>query len=304
MRKCMVWVLVCFIISHHPLKAQYYYYNNKYYDGPIVFELGVTGGIMNSLTDLGGKAGIGKDFLKDLRWKTAKASYGAYFAVTYNELITGRLEATFGQVVGFDSILKNVAHTTNGRYERNLSFKSRISEFHLGVELHPLFFKTYDEEPPRISPYVTAGVGYFSFDPQAELNGQWYALHPMRLEGQGFREYPDREIYDLRQVNFLLGMGLRYELTSTFRLRLELAHRILKTDYLDDVSTGYIDPNLFYSYLPSNQAAIAQKLYYRRPEINPNETLPLDEQRGDPTDNDAYFTIQFKIGMTLGRPLR
>src|SRR5687767_15450579 len=46
------------------------------------------------------------------------------------------LEATFGQVVGFDSILKNVAHTTNGRYERNLSFKSRISEFHLGVELH------------------------------------------------------------------------------------------------------------------------------------------------------------------------
>src|SRR5688572_16637548 len=210
MRKCMVWVLVCFIISPHLLKAQYYYYNNKYYDGPIVFELGVTGGIMNSLTDLGGKAGIGKDFLKDLRWKTAKASYGAYFAVTYNELITGRLEATFGQVVGFDSILKNVAHTTNGRYERNLSFKSRISEFHLGVELHPLFFKTYDEEPPRISPYAMAGVGYFSFDPQARLNGQWYALHPMRLEGQGFREYPDREIYDLRQVNFLLGMGLRY----------------------------------------------------------------------------------------------
>ena len=304
MRKCLVMVVLSLIFSHHPLKAQYYYYNNKYYDGPIVFELGLTGGIMNSLTDLGGKAGKGKDFLKDLRWKTAKASYGAYFAVTYNEVITGRFEATFGQVVGFDSILKNVASSTFGRYERNLSFKSRISEFHLGVEFHPLFLRTYDEEPPRLSPYAMAGVGYFSFDPQAQLDGQWYALHPLRLEGQGFREYRDREIYDLRQFNFLLGLGLRYELNSTFRLRIELAHRVLETDYLDDVSTGYIDPNLFSNYLPTHQAAIARKLYYRRPEIDPNDAGPTDLQRGDPSDNDAYFTIQFKIGMMLGRQLR
>jgi hypothetical protein len=304
MRKFMALVLVCFIISHHPLKAQYYYYNNKYYDGPIVFEIGATGGVMNSLTDLGGKAGIGKNFIKDLRWKTARPSYGVYVGATYNDVITARLEATFGQVVGYDSILKSVAASTMGRYERNLSFKSKISEFSLGIEVHPLFFKTYDDEPPRLSPYVMGGIGYFSFDPQAQLNGQWYSLHPLRLEGQGFAEYPDRKPYELSQVNFLAGLGLRYELNSLLRVRLEVVHRILKTDYLDDVSTGYIDASLFYNYLPANQAAIAQKLYYRRPELLPMDALPFDEQRGDVTDNDSYFTIQFKIGMTLGRSRR
>ncbi len=304
MRKLMALVLVCLIISNHPLKAQYYYYNDKYYDGNMLFELGVTGGVMNSLTDLGGKAGIGKNFIKDLRWKTARPSYGAYISATFNEVLTGRIEATFGEVVGYDSILKKVAPSTQGRYERNLSFKSKISEFSLGVEVHPLFFKNFESEPPRISPYVMAGVGYFSFDPQAKLNGQWYALQPLSLEGQGFKEYRPRQPYKLHQVNFLLGLGVRYELNDMFRLRLELTQRILKTDYLDDVSTTYIDPSLFYTYLPTNQAAIAQKLYYRRAEINPGDATPNDVQRGDPTDNDSYFTIQFKIGFALGRQRR
>lgn len=301
MRKFMVLVLVCLVVSHHPLKAQQRYYDQK----PVFFELGLTGGVMNSLTDLGGKAGVGKNFIKDLRWKTARPSYGGYFAATYNDAITGRIELTLGEVVGYDSILKSVASSTMGRYERNLSFKSKISEFHLGIEVHPLFFKDRDDEvPPKFSPYLLGGIGYFSFDPQAQLNGQWYALKPLSLEGQGFKEYPDRKPYELSQVNFLFGIGLRYEINQTFRVRAEVVQRVLQTDYLDDVSTGYIDPSLFYSYLPTNQAAVAQKLYYRRPELLPSDVIPLDEQRGDPTDNDSYFTIQFKIGMTLGRWFR
>jgi len=298
MRKLMALVLVCLIISHHPLKAQQRYYDQK----SVFYELGVTGGVMNSLTDLGGKAGLGKNFIKDLRWKTARPSYGGYFAVTYNDAITGRLELTLGEVVGYDSILKQVASSTFGRYERNLSFKSKISEFQLGVEVHPLFFKDRDnEDPPKLSPYVLGGIGYFSFDPQAQLNGQWYALKPLSLEGQGFKEYPDRKPYDLQQINFMFGAGIRYEINQTFRVRLEVVQRILQTDYLDDASTEYIDPALFYSYLPANQAAVAQKLYYRRPELLPGDIVPNDNQRGDPSDNDSYFTIQFKIGMTLGR---
>jgi len=307
MRKFLALVMVCFAVFNQPLKAQYYYYNNRYYDSPVVFEIGVTGGLMNSLTDLGGKSGIGKNFIKDLRWKTARPSFGGYIAATYNDAITGRIEATFGEVVGYDSILKPVASSTFGRYERNLSFKSRISEFQLAVEVHPLFFKSFDddEEPPRLSPYAVGGIGYFSFDPQAKLNGQWYSLQPLSTEGQGFTEYPDRKPYKLSQVNFSFGLGVRYELNSMLRFRLELLHRILQTDYLDDVSTTYIsDPNLFYNYMPTNRAAIAQKLYYRRNELIPTDAVPFDEQRGDPTDNDSYFTIQFKIGMTLGRARR
>jgi len=168
-----------------------------------------------------------------------------------------RLEGTFGQVVGYDSILKSVASSTFGRYERNLSFKSKISEAQLAVEVHPLFFKKYDDEdPPRLSPYAVAGVGLFSFDPQAKLNGQWYSLQPLHTEGQGFAEYPDRKEYKLNQLNIIAGAGIKYELSPAFNLRFELIHRFLNTDYLDDASqTDYIDPTLFYNYLTPNLAA-------------------------------------------------
>ena len=46
--------------------AQYYFYNDSYYDSPVLFEVGGSLAIMNSLTDIGGKKGIGKKFIKDL----------------------------------------------------------------------------------------------------------------------------------------------------------------------------------------------------------------------------------------------
>jgi hypothetical protein len=177
----------------------------------------------------------------------------------------------------------------------------------LGVEIHPLFFKDYDDvEPPRISPYAIIGASIYSFDPQAELNGQWYSLQPLHLEGQGFTEYPDRKNYQLTQVNVIGGLGIKYEVNSVFNVRLEFVHRFLFTDYLDDVSqVDYIDPTLFYKYLPANKAAIAQQLYYRTNELNPSDITFTDNiQRGDPKNNDSYFTIQLKIGMTLGRQKR
>lgn len=298
MRKILAFVFVGLVLNQTPVYAQYYYYNDKYYDNAVVMELGATFGVMNSLTDLGGKKGIGKKFIKDLNWQNAHLSYGFYAMAMYENKIGVRLEATFGEVSAYDSILKDVKTTTFGRYERNLSFQSRIADFQLAVEIHPLMFKNFDDQdPPRMSPYLTAGIGYFNFDPKASLNGQLYSLQPLRTEGQGFAEYPDRKPYQLSQVNFGLGLGLKYELTSLLNAKLELNHRILTTDYLDDASTGYIDPALFYNYLPVNRAAVAEQLYNRN-------VTDVGEQRGNPENNDAFFTIQFKVGMTLGRQRR
>lgn len=149
------------------------------------------------------------------------------------------------------------------------------------------------------------GAGYFSFEPEANLNGQWYALAPLKLEGQGFTEYPKRKPYDLKQINLLGGLGLRYEVNDFINARIELVHRKLFTDYLDDVSTDYIDPALFYNYLSPTQAALAQQLYFRRNELNASDAQPLTgDQRGDPKDKDAYFTIQAKIGFIIGAQRR
>ncbi len=305
MRKLLVLSVLCSFAVSQPLKAQYYFYNDKYYDNAVVFEIGGKFGVMNSLTDVGGKKGIGKNFIKDLTWKTAKPTFGFYALAMYQNMIGLRLEGTFGEVSGYDSILKDVASTTAGRYERNLSFKSKIADFQLALEVHPLMFKDYDgEEPPSFSPYAVIGVGYYSFDPQAKLNGQWYSLQPLRTEGQGFAEYPDRSPYKLNQINIAAGLGVKYEINPMFNARLEINHRFLRTDYLDDVSTNYIDPNLFYNYLPVNLAAIAQQLHSRKGELNPSDVPNVNDQRGDSRDNDAFFTIQLKLGIILGRQLR
>lgn len=290
----LLFIYLC-MLRTIPVQGQYYYYNDKYYGSDWVIELGGSAGIMNSLTDLGGKKGTGKKFIKDLNWKVSRPSFSIYAIAMYKDAIGVRLEGTFGNVRSYDSILKKVGPSTFGRYERNLSFKSNITDIQLVAEVHPFFFKNYEEgKAPLWSPYIVAGIGYFSFNPQARLNNEWYSLQPLHTEGQGFAEYPDRKPYKLNQVNIPLGFGVKYELNSSFNLRLEFVHRTLFTDYLDDASNvDYIDPALFSAYLTPAQASLARQLYDRRISTVKNN------QRGDPKDNDAFFTIHLKFGVAL-----
>jgi hypothetical protein len=307
MKRILCLVLTCiFLATVSPSEAQFYYYNDKYYESAVSVEAGISAGIMNSLTDLGGKKGVGKDFIKDLNWKNANMGFGGYVVALYKYAIGARLEASFGTIEGADSVLKPVTASTYGRYERNLSFKSRISEIQLVVEVHPLFFRSYDDDnmPPPVSPYLLGGIGYFSFDPQAKINGRWMSLQPLRTEGQGFSEYPGRHPYKLHQFNVPLGLGVKYEINSFINARLELVHRILFTDYLDDVSKDYINPDLFANYLTPTFAAMAQQLFDRQQELDASHITQVGGQRGDPRDNDAFFSIQLKIGVIIGRKRR
>ena len=132
-------VILMLTLSVEKASAQYYFYDNKYYDNPLTFEIGASVGAMNCLTDLGGNKGIGKKFVKDLNLGKTHLAYGVSLTAMYEYMIALRLEATFGTVSAEDNVLKKVAPSTYGRYERNLSFKSKITDFMLGVEIHPLY---------------------------------------------------------------------------------------------------------------------------------------------------------------------
>jgi len=304
MRKILVFVFALSLYPGLQADAQYYYENNRYFGSDFTVEVGGSFGIMNALTDLGGRKGVGKKFIKDLNWKNSKPAAGFYLAGTFRDAIAVRVEATFGTVQAYDSILKSVKTTTFGRYERNLSFKSKITDLQLAAEIHPLFFKSYDEDPPRISPYGVIGVGYYSFDPRTKFNGQWYSLQPLHTEGQGAEGLTGTQPYKLSQLNVAAGFGVRYEVNSLFRARLEFVHRFLNTDYLDDVSTIYVDPGVFNSTLTPSQAALAQQLFDRQGELTPGHVTDVGAQRGNPNNKDAFFTIQLKVGIVLGRQKR
>jgi len=288
-------------------QSQSYFYNEKYYEKDVLFEFGGGVGAMNSLTDLGGKKGIGRRFLKDINWKNTELCRTIYIGANFGDVFGIRLEGTFGKVKGYDSVLARYKTDgqTKGRYYRNLNFRSNISEFALIGEFHPLMLRDFSTSTvPLLSPYIMAGIGTFKFNPQTYFQGAWVDLEPLRLEGQGFKEYKDREIYSTRAVSFPMGIGLKYELGSLFVARFEMLHRFTNTDYLDDVGSGvYVNPALFASYLSPPKATLAAQLYDRHKELNPDYIPDSDEKRGK-ANKDAYFTFCLKVGIVIGRPNR
>lgn len=284
-------IVLALLVKAPLLFGQYYFYNNKYYDNDIVFEVGGSYGGMNAITDLGGQGKDSKMYLNEINWQTTSKVAGIYVGVMYQDVIGVRLEASWGSVKSYDSLLQK----GSPRYNRNLSFRSDIREVAFLAEFHPMQLR-YDETPSYFSPYVVAGVGWFSFNPQGNLNGKWIDLQPLRTEGQGFSEYPTRRPYKLSQANLCAGLGIRYELFDAVNLRLEWVHRYLFTDYLDDVSLSYIDPLLFSKYLSPTRASQAGIMYKRGIRNNKN--------RGQANNKDAYFSVNFKVGFSLGRTAR
>ena len=283
--------------------AQYYFWNDEVYDADVIYEFGPSLNAMNCLTDLGGKKGVGKKFIKDLNFGKTHFSAGIFGAVVYKNKVSLRLEGTYGQVSGYDDVLVGITDLAHTRFNRNLTFKSTILEASAMAEIHPMLifinWLAKDQSPPQYSPYLLAGVGFFKFNPQGKKNnGSWVDLQPLSTEGQGFDEYPDRQPYKLSQMNFPVGGGVRYELGPRSNLRLEFVYRILKTDYLDDVSKTYIDPNLYFKYFTGRRLADALEMNDRQ--ITQVTNPAGGSKRGNPT-NDSYMSINLKYSIIIGR---
>jgi len=270
------------------------------------WEAGIFIGPTNFLGDLGGKYGKGTTFLKDHNIQMTKLMFGAYVAYHPNEWLGLRLGANFGTIEGDDAVIKPKGSYEEARMIRNSNFQSKIQEVILVAEFYPTVFFEYEPSDVyhKLRPYGVIGVGGFHFNPQGTdpANGNWVALKPLRTEGQGMAEYPDRPEYSLTQLNIPMGLGLKYFASETFSVSLEILHRKTFTDYIDDVSTNYIDPALFYNYMPLAQADLAARMANKSASnpLNSGVTFGPGQKRGTPTNNDAYFSFGVKLGITLG----
>lgn len=135
-------LLLPLLLAGFQMNAQgYYFYDDRHYEGTFIVETGIKSGILNAFTDIGGKSGPGKQFIKDLNPVFSRPCFGFYSSLMYKERIGIRIQYTSGTITAADSILKSVRQSTGGRYERNLSFRSPIREFALLIEIHPLNFR-------------------------------------------------------------------------------------------------------------------------------------------------------------------
>jgi hypothetical protein len=285
-------------------------------------ELGLGFGPLVFLGDLGGNYGTGKRFIKDVNLPTINWAKGVYVNVYPAEWIGFRFAINQGKLEGYDSLIRDQGGGEHYRKQRNLQFQSPLWETYGAIELYPtVFLERFDGLFGKLRPYGIMGFGAFHFNPKGRYydpNGgyKWVDLKPLHLEGQGMMEYPDRKDYKLWSWEIPIGVGFKYYLTDNFYLGMELMHRKSFTDYVDDVSTTYIDGTLFANYLSPEQAAMANQLYFREGftpgTSNTTRRIPPNgEQRGNPKQNDSFFSTIFRMGWRLndynspnGRALR
>lgn len=268
-------------------------------------EFGLAVGPMFFIGDLGGSAGIGKTFIKDLDLPLTKLSKGAFVAFYPTEFLGLRAGVNLGYLEGDDAEAPAKGGAEMDRRERNLHFKTKINEAYAYLEAYPtVFLEKYDGLKGKLRPFLAVGGGVYHFNPMIrDVDGKWIEAQPLKLEGQGFAEYPDSKPYSLTQFNLQIGFGIKYYLSENLFTGFEVMHRKLYTDYVDDVSHDYyIDPIYFDQYLGPNDAIRARRNYYKGQYTFPT-SRPYEEyaQRGDPTQNDAYFSMVLKLGWRLGK---
>ena len=201
---------------------------------------------------------------KNFTFSQSNAAFGVGGLYEITEKLYIRGNITVGKISCADS--KSILNAY-----RNLSFSSQIYDAHLGLEYDLL--NSYEKS---LVPYIFAGISVFNFNPYTfDTTGRKIFLQPLGTEGQGF--YQGRTKYNLTQMALPFGAGLKLSLSENIRVRFEVGLRKTFTDYLDDVSTTYVDP----SQLLLNNGQRAVELAYRSDEIKGGGlTLPYQYQKG------------------------
>jgi hypothetical protein len=178
--------------------------------------------------------------------------------------------------------------------KRNLSFETSVAEFSVVGEYY--LYNLYDR---RYSPYAFAGLAVFHFNPYAYNGGRnKIFLKPLSTEGEGLPGYPDRKPYSLTQPAIPFGGGVKFAVNDDLRVGIEVGFRKLFTDYLDDASKYYIDPN----DLLAAKGQLAVDMSYRGNEIpngDPNYP-PKSIQRGNAKSKDWYYFTGIHLTYRLG----
>lgn len=275
-----------------------------------------------ALTDLGGAKKIGSPFIRDVDFKATRFSISAFYRYNVNKFFAVRANLMYGMLSADDKNTDGVPPGPNGptdswyRARRNLNFTTHFFEFQaIGeVNLKKYIRNQAKGSKERWAPYVGAGVGFFYFNPYTKYNGTKVKLKPLGTEGQTVGV---KKGYSNFQFDLMALVGIKYNVSKKFSIALEGIYHQTFTDYLDDVSGNYVNPDLLASMSP-----LGQELQNRANTGNyPDNTFNFVEgqkktngalnvggtgnQRDDKKDNDQFFQVQLTFTfmiptMTLG----
>lgn len=199
-----------------------------------------------------------------------------------------RFGATYASLHAADSLSQSPAIKN-----RNLNFQTNLFEVHSAVEVNLL---PVDHDEFKFSPYIFAGLSVFYYNPYTiGTDDQKIYLRPLSTEGQGLRQYPGRRVYSLVNVGVPLGAGMKVLIGKKVLVSGEIGFRYTATDYLDDVSSTYVNLDTLFRYKGKQSVDLS----FRTDELaNWDGNYPTDKfVRGDNMKKDWYWFAGINIAI-------
>lgn len=271
MKKYLFLLAIAFV-GFSGLRAQ-----PRQYEYALDAEYGITLGVAHYFGDLNNQ----------MRMNRLKPAIGVFFRKQIDDYVGVRISGHFAQL-GYSDIYNK----TDFERQRNLSFNTNIFEVALHGDFN--FFRFVPTDLNYIfTPYASVGVGLFSYNPYAYLEGNKYYLRPLNTEGQTI--YQGRKTYGSMAVCFPIGFGIKYAISDKLNISAEIGYRFTTTDYIDDVSTTYVGLDKF----PGGHSSVAGKLQDRSYEQGYVPIGIEGRQRGFSKQKDQYMFFEAGLSFNL-----
>lgn len=214
-------------------------------------------------------------------YKLSDPAFGLLVKRNFDGYWSAKLNFMHGKVRASDASSSNAY-----QIERNLDFHSPVSEFSMQVEFNLFRYMAgadFGYATRRLSPYLFTGVASFSYNPMTHYNGDEIELRLVQTENVAYKK---------SAISIPYGAGVKYNITGNFTLLAELGYRTAFTDYLDDISSRYVDFNIVSPASPLTQTLADRSI------VSPQIGTP-GTQRGDLRPRDTYMFAGFGLTYTF-----
>jgi hypothetical protein len=293
------------------------------------WSVGMNFGMSDLWGDVGTKSPI-HHYANKNYWDNPHFMGGIFTRYAFHPGFVFRAAINYGSVYANDNWNVNQAENAATveddayqRYLRNLDVKSNIWEGNIMFEINPLRLGNLEKHSAkkRMQPYLLVGGGYFHFrakgtytprgtDGRANGQGRQVDLEDLYLENQGDMMDPTTDTL-LMGAGLALptgmskvwvpevcgGVGMRWDIANQVSLGIEYVYRYAFTDYLDNVSTEYVDPRVF-DIIHRNdpeKALMAKEMYDKSWLVDKNVYHKPGELRGNASDKDGYSTVAISV---------
>lgn len=239
---------------------------------------GVRAGVSGFLGDIG-SGDLARDFVYNMELRDTRWAFGGFSRYRFHPLFAVQLGFDWVRIQGEDADSDNRA-----RLGRNLEFRNNILHLNAKFEIYPQILSVSDvgyrgRYRTDYQTYFFAGVGGIFHNPKAEYNGDFVKLRPLMTEGVDYKKIV---------LTLPFGGGFFFTHKKIHRFGFEYAWNWTFTDYLDDISTVYVDPS---EMADDPLAPVLANRYSGFGNVPDGVQYGPGSPRGDPTDRDNFMTM-------------